>query len=34
VDVSEVTCDTVTAGHAQTRVNHCAVIYDEDEDFG
>ena len=34
IDVSEVTCDTVTAGHAQTRVNHCAVIYDEDEDFG
>ena len=26
-------CDTVTTGREQTRVNHCAVIYDEDSDF-
>ena len=24
----------MTTGHEQTRVNHCAVIYDEDSDFG
>ena len=24
----------VTTGHEQTRVNHCAVIYDENSDFG
>jgi len=22
------------ADHEQTRINHCAVIYDEDSDFG
>jgi len=31
---NEVICDTVTTGHEQTRVNHCAVIYDDDSDFG
>jgi len=25
---------TVTTGHEQTRVDHCAVIYDEDSYFG
>ena len=34
IQVNEVTCDTVTTGHEQTRVNHCAVIYDDDSDFG
>jgi len=28
LQVNEVICDTVTTGHEQTRVNHCAVIYD------
>ena len=34
IQVNEVTCDTVTTGHEQTRINHCAVIYDDDSDFG
>jgi len=35
IQVNEVICDTVTlTGHEQTRINHCAVIYDEDGDFG
>jgi len=34
IQVNEVICDTVTTGHEQTRVNHCAVIYDEDSGFG
>jgi len=33
IQVNEVMCDTVTTGREQTRVNHCAVIYDEDSDF-
>ena len=33
IQVNEVICDTVTSGHEQTRVNHCAAIYDEDSDF-
>jgi len=32
--VNEVICDTVTTGHEQTKINHCAVIYDDDSDFG
>jgi len=24
----------VSAGHAQTKINRCAVIYDDDQDFG
>jgi len=27
-------CDTVTTCHEQTKINHCAVIYDDDSDFG
>jgi len=34
IQVFEVICDKVTTGHEQTRINHCAVIYDEDSDFG
>ena len=34
IQVNDVICDTVTTGHEQTRINHCAVIYDEDSDFG
>ena len=34
IAVDEIVCDTVSAGHAQTRINHCAVIFDEDHDFG
>ena len=34
IQVNEVICDTVTTGHEQTRINHCVVIYDEDNDFG
>ena len=34
IAVDEIVCDTVSAGHAQTRINHCAVIYDDDQDFG
>ena len=25
---------TVTTGHESTKINHCAVIFDEDRDFG
>jgi len=25
---------TVTTGHENTKINHCAVIYDDDRDFG
>ena len=28
--IEEVTCDTVTTGHESTKINHCAVIFDED----
>jgi len=34
IQINEVTCDTVTTGHEQTKINHCAVIYDDDSDFG
>jgi len=32
IAVDEIVCDTVSAGQAQTRINHCAVIFDEDHD--
>ena len=32
--IEEVTCDTVITGHENTKMNHCAVVYDEDRDFG
>ena len=32
--IEEATCDTVTTGHESTKINHCAVIFDEDRDFG
>jgi len=34
IAVDEIVCDTVVAGHAQTKINHCTVIYDNDHDFG
>ena len=34
VQIEEVTCDTVTTGHESVKINHCAVIYDEDRNFG
>ena len=34
IQINEVMCDMVTTGHEQTRINHCAVIYDDDSDFG
>ena len=34
VQIEEVTCDTVTTGYENTKINHCAVIFDEDRDFG
>jgi len=34
IQVDEVSCDTVTTGHENTKINHCAVIYDDDGDFG
>ena len=33
IQINEVTCDTVTTGHEQTKINHCAVICDDDSDF-
>ena len=32
--IEEVTCDTVTTGHDDTKINHCAVIGDDDRNFG
>ena len=32
--IEETTCDTVTTGHESTKINHCAVIFDVDRDFG
>jgi len=34
IQINEVTCDTVTTGHEQTKIKHCAVIYDDDSDSG
>ena len=34
IPVEEATCDTVTTGHESTKINHCAVIFDEDRDSG
>ena len=34
IDIQEISCNTVTTGHAHTKVNHCAVIYDSDREFG
>jgi len=34
IAVDEIVCDTVSAGHAHTRITHCGVIFDEDHDFG
>jgi len=34
IQIDEATCDTVTPGHENTKLNHCAVIYDDDRDFG
>ena len=32
--VEEIVCETVLAGHGQTNINHCAIIYDDDNEFG
>ena len=32
--IEEATGDTVTTGHVDTKINHCAVICDNDENFG
>jgi len=34
IQINEVMYDTVSTGHEQTKINHCAVIYDDDSDFG
>jgi len=31
---TEVPADTVTTGHDQTKINHCAVIYNDGSNFG
>ena len=31
--IEEATCETVTTGHESTKMNHCAVIFDE-RNFG
>ena len=33
-EIDEATCDTVTTGHDDTKINHCAVICDDDRNFG
>ena len=32
--INEATCDSVTTGYESTKINHCAVTFDEDRDFG
>ena len=34
VQIEEATCDTVTTGHEDTKINYCAVICDDDRNFG
>jgi len=34
IQIDEATCDTVTTGHESTKINHCAVICDNDRNFG
>ena len=34
IQIDEATCDTVTTGHVDTKINHCAVICDNDRNFG
>ena len=34
IQIDEATCDTVTTGHEDTKINHCAVICDDDRNFG
>jgi len=34
VTVDEIKCDIISAGRINTRVNHCALIHEEVEDFG
>ena len=34
IQVEEATCDTVTTGHESTKINHCAVICDDERNFG
>ena len=29
--IEEAICDTVTTGHKSTKINHCAVICDDDD---
>ena len=33
INVDEISCDTLTAGQINPRINHCAIIHEEDEDF-
>jgi len=34
IQIDEAMCDTVTTSCENTKMNHCAVIYDDDSDFG
>ena len=34
IQVEEATCDTVTTSHENTKINHCAVICDDDRNLG
>jgi len=34
INVDEISCDTLTPGQINTRINHCAIIHEEDHDFG
>ena len=34
IQIEEATCDTVTTGYESTKINHCAVICDDDGNFG
>ena len=34
IQIEEATCDPVTTGHEDTKINHCAVICDDNRNFG
>jgi len=34
INVDEISCDTILAGQINTELDHCAIIHEEDQDFG
>jgi len=34
INVDDISCDILAAGQINTRINHCAIIHEEDQDLG